>query len=206
MGQLISSARKYPLGAWIAFTILAALPLFLSPALSHAEDAVIDDVLITPAGEHLLLYCRARNCFTEEMNRAILSGIQTTFTFRVQFYESTRFWFDEELADLSIHNTIKYNALKRQFVVTIGDGRSRSENFTTHEFYKAKALLTELNGIELARLASLHPEATYRLRVKAELNKVRLPFYLHYVLFFVSLWDFETEWHEIELTYEGNPL
>ncbi|MBI4775312.1 MAG: DUF4390 domain-containing protein [Deltaproteobacteria bacterium] len=206
MVQLIASDRKSPPGSWIAFAILAVLIFVFGPDLSHAENATIDDVLITPAGEHLLLYCRARNCFTEEMNRAILSGIQTTFTFRVQFYKETRLWFDEELADLHIDHTIKYNSLKRQFVVTIGDGRSGNENITLREFYKAKALLTELNGIQLAPLTGLDPEATYRLRVKAELNKVRLPFYLHYVLFFVSLWDFETEWHEIELTYEGNPL
>jgi len=206
MVQLITSSRKSPLGVWIASAILTILILVFGPELSHAENATIDDVLITPAGEHLLLYCRAKNCFNEEMNRAILSGIETTFTFRVEFYKKTHLWFDEKLADLRIHHTIKYSALKRQFVVTIGDGRSGKESFTLREFYKAKALLSELNGIELASLAGLDPEATYRLRIKAELNKVRLPFYLHYILFFVSLWDFETEWHEIELTYEGNPL
>ena len=55
------------------------------------------------------------------------------------------------------------------------------------------------NGTYVAQTVAVQPDSTYRLRVKAELNKVRLPFYLHYVLFFVSLWDFETEWHEIEL-------
>ena len=37
--------------------------------------------------------------------------------------------------------------------------------------------------------------------VKAELEKVRLPLYLHYVLFFVSLWDFETDWFTIDFIY-----
>jgi len=39
------------------------------------------------------------------------------------------------------------------------------------------------------------------LRVKAELEKVRLPLYLHYVLFFVSLWDFETDWYTVDFIY-----
>jgi len=39
------------------------------------------------------------------------------------------------------------------------------------------------------------------LGAKAELNKLTLPFHLHYVLFFVSLWDFETDWYTIDFVY-----
>jgi hypothetical protein len=35
----------------------------------------------------------------------------------------------------------------------------------------------------------------------AQLDKIRLPFYLHYVLFFVSLWDFETDWYAVDFRY-----
>lgn len=39
------------------------------------------------------------------------------------------------------------------------------------------------------------------MQAMAELNKIRLPFHLHYVFFFLSLWDFETDWHTIKFTY-----
>jgi hypothetical protein len=32
--------------------------------------------------------------------------------------------------------------------------------------------------------------------IKAKLDKVRLPLGMEYVFFFVSLWDFETDWYK----------
>ncbi|WP_353806870.1 DUF4390 domain-containing protein [Desulfobacter sp.] len=39
------------------------------------------------------------------------------------------------------------------------------------------------------------------MRIKAELEKVTLPLWLHYIFFFVSYWDFETDWYVINFTY-----
>jgi len=33
------------------------------------------------------------------------------------------------------------------------------------------------------------------LRIKAALDPVRLPLHSEYLFFFVSLWDFKTDWH-----------
>jgi len=35
----------------------------------------------------------------------------------------------------------------------------------------------------------------------AELDKIRLPLYLHYVFFFLSLWDFETDWYAVDFLF-----
>jgi hypothetical protein len=37
--------------------------------------------------------------------------------------------------------------------------------------------------------------------IKAKLDKVRLPLYMEYVFFFVSLWDFETDWYRQEVAF-----
>jgi hypothetical protein len=50
-------------------------------------------------------------------------------------------------------------------------------------------------------LAQLVKGDKYQLRIKAELDKVTLPLSLHYVLFFVSYWDFETNWYVINFKY-----
>jgi hypothetical protein len=41
----------------------------------------------------------------------------------------------------------------------------------------------------------LKPGAPAYFQIKAELDPVRLPLHLEYLFFFVSLWDFETDWH-----------
>jgi len=41
----------------------------------------------------------------------------------------------------------------------------------------------------------MKPGALTYLRIKAELDPIKLPLHLEYLFFFVSLWDFETDWH-----------
>jgi hypothetical protein len=69
------------------------------------------------------------------------------------------------------------------------------------EFDAAKKAMAEIKNIVVVPLLELSKDSNYQLRVKAELEKVRLPMYLHYVLFFVSLWDFETDWYTVDFTY-----
>jgi len=186
----------------IAVCLLCLALLLWTEISAQAKDATIEDVIITTASRDLLLYCTVKNCFTEEMNRAILNGIPTTFTFHIQLHRQVRFFLDKKLADMKINQTIKYDALKNEFGLTLG---SKSDSTATiKEFYEAKSLLTEINGLKLASLDQIQPGRKYRVRIKASLNKVRLPFYLHYILFFVSLWDFETDWHEVLFTLQQN--
>jgi len=35
----------------------------------------------------------------------------------------------------------------------------------------------------------------------AELDKLELPLYLHYIFFFLYLWDFKTDWHAVDFRY-----
>ncbi len=44
----------------------------------------------------------------------------------------------------------------------------------------------------------LEKDVRYEVSAKAEMEKVQLPFYLNYILFFTSLWNFETHWQSVE--------
>ena len=72
---------------------------------------------------------------------------------------------------------------------------------TVKEFSKAQEIMADVSNIQLIPLKQLERNNQYQLRIKAELNKVTLPLYLHYILFFVSLWDFETDWYVVEFNY-----
>ena len=61
--------------------------------------------------------------------------------------------------------------------------------------------MTEVDNLRVIELANLIKGDKYQIRIKAELDKVTLPLSLHYVLFFVSFWDFETDWYLINFTY-----
>ena len=61
--------------------------------------------------------------------------------------------------------------------------------------------MSKVDGHKMIPIGELEKGRQYRLRTKAEVSKITLPFYLHYVLVFVSLWDVETDWYTIDFTY-----
>lgn len=133
------------------------------------------------------------------MEEAILNGIPTTFTIVIKLYRTRAVWLDASIAAITLEHTIKYDSLKNEFRVM------RSEEGDTEivvkDFETAKKAMAEIRNIRVASLKELQKRGKYQLRVKAELEKVRLPLYLHYVLFFVSLWDFETDWYTVDFIY-----
>jgi len=71
---------------------------------------------------------------------------------------------------------------------------------TSKDFIWAKKLMTTVE-VPVVPISALKKGDKYELRLKAELNKVKLPLYLHYIFFFTSLWDFETDWYYINFVY-----
>ena len=61
--------------------------------------------------------------------------------------------------------------------------------------------MVEVDGLTIGELKWLEKGQQYQVRAKAKLSKLTLPFYLHYILFFMSMWDFETDWYTIDFIY-----
>jgi len=169
------------------FVIELALLLFL-PATALAKEANISDVIVTNTEENLLAYFRVQDCFTEKMEEAILAGIPTTFTITMELFRNRNWWTDKREAVVELKHTIKYDAVKKIFFVVSNSTNIKPEQFKSFE--KAKIAMSDVNGVIITPLTSLKKDENYYLRIKAELDKVRLPLHLEYVFFFVSLWNF----------------
>jgi len=61
--------------------------------------------------------------------------------------------------------------------------------------------MAEVKSLRITALDNLEKGHRYQIQAKAELDKVTLPFNLHYILFFTALWDFETSWHSFDFKY-----
>ena len=184
--------------------LICALVIFLlfciSPKPSLAKkEARLSDIIVTNTRDHLLVYFNVRDCFTEEMNRAILNGIPTKFTFVVKLYEVRSGWFDPKIVDIKLTHNIEYNTLKNEFNLFLPEHNNKK--VTTKDFDDAKILMADVVALKVCRLDRLKRGLHYQLRMKAELDKIELPFYLNYVLFFLSLWDFETDWYSVVFRY-----
>lgn len=179
------------------FTVLVFLLLC---SAARGQQARITDVIVTNTRDDLILYFRVEGCFTQDLQQAILNGIPTTFTFRVSLNQVRSFWRDKKLASLDIRHTVIYHSLKNEFVITRSE--RNEEPMVVHTLDEAKKILAEVENLKIAKLKSLERNRRYQVSVKAELSKITLPFYLHYVFrFFLFLWDFETDWYTTEFIY-----
>ena len=183
-----------PLALFLLFCLLLQFP---SPL--QATEATLSEIIVTNTQDDLLVFFDIEGSFTREMEEAILNGIPATFNIIIRLYRTRMIWFDASISSIRLQHTIRYDSLKNEFRVT--RSQDQENELITKDFEEAKRAMTEIRNIEVIPLKKLEPGARYQLRVKAELEKVRLPLYLHYVLFFVSLWDFETDWYTVDFTY-----
>ena len=187
----------HPFGTRLIILLLVAM--LAGPYDALAQEASLQDIIITNTRDDLLVYLKVQGAFTEKIEKAILSGVPTSFSFLITLYRVRDLWPDEEIADLKLTHTIKYDNLKKEFRITRSWQRDNPR--VVKSFEEAKKLMTDIDSLRIVPLSRLKKGLQYQLRAKAELSKHTLPFYLHYVLFFLSLWDFETDWYTIDFIY-----
>lgn len=180
----------------LAFYLVLSVYFFL-PSVSSARDATIADILVTNNTENVLLYARLVNCFTKEMDAAILAGVPTTFTVILDLYRERSYWWDDKISRKVIKHTVRYDIVKKTFYVSSTEGGAT----TFQDFESAKRAMADLNGIVVSPLKQIKRNEIFYIMLRAELDKVRLPLHMENVLFFVSLWDFKTNWYRQRFVY-----
>ena len=191
--------KRWRTSALVVLSLLSIATLAAAAVFHRGAEATLSDIIVTNTREDLLVFFKIEGCFTREMDEAILNGIPTTFTIFVQLSRARLFWTDESLSAREIEHSIKHDSLKNEFQVRRTEDGSKALVFK--DFAAAKKAMAEVRGLKVAPLQRLVKGNKYQLRVKAELQKVRLPLNLHYVLFFLSLWDFDTDWYTVDFTY-----
>ncbi|MFO7883273.1 MAG: DUF4390 domain-containing protein [Desulfobacteraceae bacterium] len=183
----------------MAVTLLILVFAAFPANVRGKEKASIENIIIANTRDDLIAYFDVADAFTEKMSQAVINGIPATFSFYISIYKPRSAWFDKKIAEKEIASTLKYNSLKEKFTVT--RPWNISQVCVTETFDEARRKMTEIDNLKIVSLDRLTKGEKYQLRIKAELNRVTLPLYLHHVLFFVSLWDLETDWHTIDFIY-----
>lgn len=187
------------------FKILAALIciLFISQTAAVANPFIknvrIANMTVINNHDDLQLSLKVEGAFKEKLEEAILSGAPTTFSFFIIISQYRAVLPDKKVLQINLTDTIKYNNLKNDFTVK----RSWEDNkpLTTESFEQAKQWMSEITDLKLIPLSYLQKGDQYKIKAKASLDKVTLPLFLNYVFFFVSLWDFETDWQTIKFAF-----
>ena len=176
--------------------VLAACPPVCVAAPNKAE---ISKIVIDKNGKNLEASFRLIDCFNSDMEEAILNGVPTTFRIIVVVEKPSLLLMKSKVADFTLQHTIRYNRLNNEFQVDLPEHPQKI--LVTRNFDEAKKWMSTVDNLPVIPTCWLSKDQEYYLNVKAELSKVELPLFFRYILFWVSLWDFETEWYTVEFLY-----
>jgi hypothetical protein len=190
---MMVSLRKH-----IVLLLLACF--ILSPSVViGAQSPSLSDITVSNAHDDLLLHLKLEGAFGEKIKRQILDGTATSFAFIIRLAQVHDLWFDRKIADMRVVHTIKYDRLKKEFIVRRSWKNNEAE--ITISFEEAQRWMNQIDNLKIIPLSRMEKGTQYQLLAKAEVSKKNLPFYLHYILFFTSFWDEETDWYIIDFTF-----
>jgi hypothetical protein len=176
---------------------IASSGFFVTTALAKNKAEIVE----VEIGEELSVLKVSffiQDCFTPSMEEAIRSGVSTTFRIRTVVEKAGVLFFSSTLLDVVLEHTIKYDYLKNEYHVQLPETPNAVR--VTKDFAEAKQWMSTVQDLPVIPLWRLDKDQPYDLRIRAELSKVELPLFFRYIFFFVSLWDFDTEWYRITFT------
>jgi hypothetical protein len=175
---------------WIAGG-MAFLFILIFPLPAFCQKVSIKDIDIRRTNGVWKVSFDVENCFTEKMEEAIQSGIPTTFTFYINLHQKRSWWKDRRMASHEFRHTVQYHPIQKVYQVTLEENPS---SLVASSLGEAKKLMSRVKECRIQSSSPVDPGVPAYFRIKAELDPVRLPLHLEYLFFFVSLWDFETDW------------
>ncbi len=180
-------------------TTLAGLIFLVTASVAMAQEARLKNITLSSTDEHMVVSMRVEGAFTPEMLASIQDGAQTEFTFLLRMYRDRRMWLDEKLAGINLTHSLMYDPDRKVYM--IHRSWAQPPAVETQSLEAAQALMSQIERYAILSLDQMQRGEGYELRAKVELSRVTLPYYLRYVFYFVSLWDFETEWHSVFFLY-----
>jgi hypothetical protein len=177
--------------------IFIFIPLFLllnlSPAGSNDKEPEITDVLITHLKNNLVVNFKVKDKFNKNLIETILSGIPVTFNFKITLLKKKRLWFDSVISSFSLNHLIKKDQLKEEYYIYLNE--ENSNPVVTSNFEKAKGILCSLDKVPVIPLSFLKVGEKLTIKIKASAESKKPPFFIHYLPFFNSWKNFETDWY-----------
>jgi Domain of unknown function (DUF4390) len=188
--------------AFFAFALVMAALFGLAHQVEAKERASIHVSAVEYDGRAYLVSFSLNGAFTEDMERAILAGIPTTFTYFFKIQHDVSVLADETIHAFQIVRTVRYDSIRQSFSIFLGEKGSVTTAKTLSE---AKAIMAIFNSIEIHVPIAPSSGEGYYLMIRAQMEKVELPpaisrlFNFFFQSFLSSLWRFETQWTRIDL-------
>jgi hypothetical protein len=176
-------------GLTVALWFLAAAP----PA--YAADESIDQLSVTRKDGRVYVSGVLNPGLSSHLDDDLRRGLAKDLYYYLVLKQRQRVWIDEEIVTVTIKHSIKYDLLKREYVV-ISRLPSGAIQTIVPDFQSARALVSRVDQIPIVDVRRLKRGKKYLVSVKAEMKAPQLPLYLDYFLFFIPFLEIDTEWRD----------
>ena len=115
--MLIDKIPNMLFGKQIKITFICFSVSISVCSLAYADKASLQNIVIDDDNGNIIVSYKLENVFSSQMKRVVLNGIPITFTYFVALHEIKDFWIDKKIINLKIDHMMKYNVLKKEFVI-----------------------------------------------------------------------------------------
>jgi hypothetical protein len=178
----------------VRWPTIALFLLAISPS-AYGADESIDQLSVKQQDGRIDVSAVLKPGLGSHLDDDLRQGLAKDLYYYLVLKQRQRVWFDEEIVAVTIKHSIKYDLLKREYVVT-----SRLPSGTTQtivpDFKSARDLVSRVDHVPVADVRRLKRGKNYLVSVKAEMKAPQLPLYLDYFLFFIPFLEIDTEWRD----------
>ena len=114
--------------------IIICLNTIFCVSTSEGAKATIKELQAIRDNNTILVNAALEGAFSPDITEAISSGTPTRFRFLIHLMKRQGFWFDEKVEELTLHNTVIYDVLKKEYIVTRSFPGSSEESYTTEDW------------------------------------------------------------------------
>ena len=129
----------------------------------------------------------------EKIREDLENGIPKDLFYYILLKKRIPGWIDEEVFSVTIKHTIKYDILKKQYLITTRMKEETTQK-TVDTFEEMAKLISIVDHAKIGLVRSLKTRHTYYISLKAEMRASTIPFYLEYILFFIPRLELDTPW------------
>jgi len=177
--------------SFLCFFLFPLLVLCATP--SYSMDGRLTPLIIDNTAVKVSI--RADAAFDYDLEEIVFNGIPVQCIFDIKLYHHTRYWFDKELASLTIHHVLTYDNLKDVFIIE--KSTKKTAPTEVDDLKEAESLVSSIEDLTITTQEFLDTKEkyyiVYKVDVVADTENSHLPFYLDYLLNIFPWRDKETE-------------
>lgn len=183
---------------------LVASMAFALCNVAVAQDDESGDFEILEAGLVLrdgtyFLDASARLELSAEAKEALASGLPLSISYRLEFLNRLRLWWDLEAFMVRQRFQIEYHALTERYMVTNVNTGARAR---FNSLVAALAYVGRIDGLRTVDIADLDDDLRYDVRIRVVLDTERLPGPLRLLAFWRHEWSLASDWETWRLDAE----